>query len=189
MLNAANNVWYVKCFKFRWRITPGILYSGDMIMKRFFNRLSIVAFVGLLGFGLVSDVTAQRPNAREVRDLVRSLNAKVEDLGYNLTYQMRSSSQSRQTVEDARTGVDDLKNAIKVFEDNLNQRRENRNDVQDIVSAAQNLNSMVLGTGQNRVIENGWNDVRNLIDRLAGNYGVTPNWSERGTNSNSRNNL
>jgi hypothetical protein len=160
-----------------------------MIMKRFFNRLSIVAFVGLLGFGLVSDVAAQRPNSREVRDLVRSLNAKVEDLGYNLTYQMRSSSQSRQTVEDARTGVDDLTNAIKTFEDNLNLHRENRNDVQDIVSSAQNLNSMVLGTGQNRVIENGWNDVRNLIDRLAGNYGVTPNWNERGTNSSSRNNF
>lgn len=155
------------------------------MMKRFFNRLSIVAFVGLLGFGLVSEATAQSPNAREVRDLVRSLNAKVEDLGYNLTYQMRSSSQSRQTVEDARTSIDDLTNAIKTFEDNLSQRRENRNDVSDIVSSAQSLNSMVLGTGQNRVIENGWNDVRNLIDRLAGNYGVTPNWSQRGSNSNS----
>jgi hypothetical protein len=156
-----------------------------MMMKRFFNRLSIVAFVGIYGLGLVADVSAQRPNAREVRDLVRSLNAKVEDLGYNLTYQMRSSSQSRQTVEDARTGIDELTNAIKTFENNLSQRRENRNDIQDIVSAAQNLNSMVLDTGQNRVIENGWNDVRNLIDRLAGNYGVTPNWSERGSNSDS----
>lgn len=162
-----------------------------MDMKRLFNRLSIVAFVGIFGLGLVADVSAQRPNAREVRDLVRSLNAKVEDLGYNLTDQMRSSSQSRQTVEDARTGIDDLTSAIKTFEDNLNQRRENRNDIQDIVSAAQNLNSMVSGTGQNRVIENSWNDVRNLIDRLAGNYGVTPNWSERGSNPNStsRNNF
>lgn len=160
-----------------------------MMMKRLFNRLSIVAFVGIFGLGLVADASAQRPNSREVRDLVRSLNAKVEDLGYNLTDQMRSSSQSRQTVEDARTGIDDLTSAIKTFEDNLNLRRENRNDVQDIVSAAQNLNSMVLGTGQNRTIENGWNDVRNLIDRLAGNYGVTPNWSERGSSPSSRNNF
>jgi hypothetical protein len=156
-----------------------------MMMKRFLNRLSIVAFVGIFGLGLVADVAAQRPNAREVRDLVRSLNAKVEDLGYNLSYQMRTSSQPRQTVEDARSGIDNLTDAIKTFEDNLSQRRENRNDIQDIVSAGQNLNSMVLGTGQNRQIENGWNDVRNLIDRLAGNYGVTPNWNDRGSNSNS----
>jgi septal ring factor EnvC (AmiA/AmiB activator) len=123
-----------------------------MMMKRFFNRLSIVAFVGIFGLGLMADVAAQRPNAREVRDLVRSLNAKVEDLGYNLTDQMRSRSQSQQTIEDARTAIDDLTSAIKAFEDNLSQRRENRSDIQDIVSAAQNLNSMVLGTGQNRMI-------------------------------------
>ncbi len=167
------------------RTTPRHLYSGDMDMKRFFNRFSIVAFVGILSLGLVAEASAQRPNSREVRDLVRSLNAKVEDLGYNLTYQMQSNSQSQQTVEDARTGIENLQNAVKTFEDNLGLRRENRNDVQDIVSAALNVNSMILGTGQNRTIENGWNDVRNLIDRLAGNYGVTPNWSERGSNSRS----
>lgn len=169
------------------RNMPRHLYSGDMIMKRLFNHLSLVAVVGLLGLGMVFETSAQRPNSREVRDLVRSLNAKVEDLGYNLTDQMRSSSQSRQRIEDAQTGVENLQNAVKTFEDNLGQRRENRNDIQDIVSAAQSLNSMVIGTGQNRVIENGWNDVRNLIDRLAGNYGVTPNWSDRGYNSNRRN--
>ena len=56
-------------------------------MRRFQNGVTIFAFIGLLVLGFAGRADAQRPNSREVRDLVRSLNSKIEDFGYKLTYQ------------------------------------------------------------------------------------------------------
>jgi hypothetical protein len=152
-------------------------------MQRLRNRLSVLAFAGLVVFAFASEASAQRPNTREVRDIVRSLNAKVDDLSYNLTYQLRSSSRSRQTVEEAVTSLDNLKRTISTFENNLETRRENRDDVEEILTAARDVNGFLRGNQPNRNIENAWSDVQNLVNRLAGIYGVAPDWNARVSNS------
>jgi hypothetical protein len=152
-------------------------------MRRFLNGVSVITFAGLLVFGLVGNAAAQRPNSREVRDLVRSLKAKVEDLEYNLTYQMQSSSTSRQDIDDATSSFQNLKRAIETFEENQFQRRENRDDVNGIVEAAGDVDGFLRANRHNRAIGNGWSEVRGLIDRLAGQYGVTPDWGGRVSNA------
>ncbi len=147
-----------------------------------FKRFSLSVLFALLAIGLVGEASAQRPNSREVRDIVRNLNAKVDDLAYNLTYQMRTTSSSRQSIEDTQSSLDSLRSAITAFENNLQMRRENRNDVEDIVTAARDIEGLMAGNVANRTIENAWRDVKNLISRLGSNYGITPDFSGRISN-------
>lgn len=148
-------------------------------MRRFRNLFSVYAAIGLMIFGIAGQADAQRRNEREMRDIIRSLNSKIDDFQYNLDYQMRSSSADPQVFDDAKAGLGDLQDKVKAFEDNFNQRRENRDDVSDIITAAEDVNSFMKGNPQNRAVESDWNEVRTLIDRLAANYGVTPSWNGR----------
>lgn len=148
-------------------------------MKRSSSALTVFLLLVTLAFGFAGAANAQNRNEREVRDLVRSLNSKIDDFRYELDYQLRSSSAARQDVDDARSSVENLKDKLDAFEDDLNQRSENRDDIKVIVAAAQDIRGFLSRNPQNRRIETSWNDVRGLIDRLAGSYGITPDWKER----------
>ncbi|MGH8500080.1 MAG: hypothetical protein ACRERV_14930, partial [Methylococcales bacterium] len=146
-------------------------------MRRFQNGVTLIAFIGLLVLGFAGRADAQRPNTREVRDLVRSLNSKIEDFRYKLTYQLQSSSADRQETARVTAELRDLQEKVRAFEENLNQRRENRNDVNDILAAAVNIDGYMSNSRQYRTLETDWGSVRNLLERLSANYGVTPDWT------------
>jgi hypothetical protein len=148
-------------------------------IRRFF---SIYLAIGLVIFGAAAD-TAQaqnRRNEREVRDLVRSLNSKVDDFGYSLNYRMRNTSADPAASRQIRDNVKNLQDKINAFENNLDRRRENAQDVNDIIDAGRSIDRFLSDNAQNRKIDTDWRDIRDLIDRLAANYGVSPNWNDGG---------
>lgn len=126
-------------------------------------------------------VSAQRVNTREVRDTVRSLNTKIQDLDQRLRFQLRSSSAGRTAINDANNALNGLKNGLKDFEDNLAQRRESRNDINAIVEAARDVDSFLIQNPQNRSVTDNWSEIRVLIGRLSANYGVIPSWDNAST--------
>ena len=148
-------------------------------MKRFKVILSVYALVAAVVFGAVGTADAQRRNEREVRDLVRSLNAKVDDFRFGIDYQLRSSSADRQEIDDLKNSLGDLQTKVDAFDQNLRARRENRDDINEIIQSAKNVDSFLRTNRQNQRVESDWQGVRDLIDRLAANYGVTPGWSNR----------
>lgn len=151
-------------------------------MKRFYQGTGVAALLAALVFGFASSVAAQRVNEREVRDTVRSLRSKIDDLDMTLNFQLRSNSASRAVREEARSGIDALKSAVNTFDENVGLRRENRSDIEQIVAAGSDIAAFFQANPQNRRIESTWTDIRGLIDRLAAGYGVRPDWNGRISN-------
>lgn len=146
-------------------------------MRRFRGKIPVIAAIGFVIIVLVGGIFAQKPNEREVRDIVRSLNSKIDDFRLGLNFQMRSSSAGKDEIDAVTADISALQDSMKVFEDNLSRRRENRDDVNDLLSAAYQVNSYIGSSIQNRRVTSDWDAVRDLLDRLAGNYGVSPDWT------------
>lgn len=148
-------------------------------MRRFFNLFSAYAVIGLIILGAAGQADGQRRNDREIRDVIRSLNSQIDDFEYGLEYRLNSSSAGRQETNDATRSIRNLQDKVTAFEDNFLARRENRDDVNEIIIAAKDIDGFLRGNPQNQRIESNWTEVKNLINRLASNYGVTPDWSGR----------
>jgi hypothetical protein len=148
-------------------------------MQRTFGIISAMAMLMATIFVFGSEAAAQRPNEKRVRDTARSLNSKVDDLEYALMFRLRSISAGRQEVNDANSSVMGLKEALRSFDESLNQRRDNPNNIHEIVRAANDVQGFLRAHPQDARIESVWRDIQGLVDSLAANYGVTPDWRGR----------
>jgi len=142
------------------------------------NARSLFASLIVLATVFTVGVSAQNRNERDVRDALRSLTTNLDNFEYDLRYQMQSSSSNSGDIQNAQDDIRDLKDDIRQFQDNFERRRENRTDVENIVSSARNINDMVISGGMNRQITDGWDKVRRQIERIASNYQITPKWEE-----------
>lgn len=145
-------------------------------MKRFTNALLSAAIFAVALSGLDLSVSAQNRSDREVRDAVRTLNSQIDDLRYEVEYEAKAAPGDRD-LQDAEDAIDDLKDSMAAFDQNVSQRRENRNDILAIVNAAKRVNSTLGSASPNRAVRGYWADVKRSIDSLAAKYGVTPDWN------------
>lgn len=136
--------------------------------------LSLVAITMVVG--LTGSAGAQRRSERDIRDAVRSLNSKIDDFEYNIRYQLESGSTDNGRVASVAQDIRELRDSVRRFQDNLDRRRENRDDVNYIVAAARRVDQFVINTSQNRRVQDDWSGVRKQIERLGTNYGVVPSW-------------
>ncbi len=146
---------------------------GETAMK---NARSLFASLIVLATVFTVGVSAQNRNERDVRDALRSLTTSLDNFEYDLRYQMQSSSANSGDIQNAQDDIRDLKDDIRQFQDNFDRRRENRSDVENIVSSARNIHDMVISSGMNRRVTEGWDKVRQQIERIASNYQITPSW-------------
>ncbi len=143
------------------------------IVKNAFS-LSLVVFSLVLASA--SFVDAQKRNEKDVRDSLRSLSSNLDNFEYDLRYQMQSSSANSGQVSGVSDDVRNLKDDISQFQGNFDQRRENRNDVDQIINSARRIDDFVKTSGLNRRVTDDWLAVKKQIERLGNNYGVSPNW-------------
>lgn len=152
-------------------------------MKRLGNWMTAMSIVTLMVLGIAGSADAQRRNDRQVRDLVRSLNAQIDDFQYSLDNQLRgTSSRNDDDVENVHQSIRNLQIAVDDFEENMNGRRENREDVRAIITAAKDVDAFLAQNPLGGRINSNWQGVRTTIYNLASNYGVTPDWSTRISN-------
>lgn len=140
------------------------------------NVRSIFASILVLATVFAAGVSAQNRNERDVRDALRSLTTNLDNFEYDLRYQMQSTSASNDDVQNASDEVRALRDVIRQFQDNFDRRRENRSDVESIISSARTINENVLKSNMNRRVTEGWDNVRKQIERIASNYNITPDW-------------
>ncbi|MBK6750158.1 MAG: hypothetical protein KA956_00775 [Pyrinomonadaceae bacterium] len=143
------------------------------IVKNAFS-LSLLALSLVLASATFAD--AQKRNDKDIRDTVRSLSSNLDNFEYDLRYQMQSSSANNTDISDVSDDIRNLKDAISQFQRNFDQKRENRDDVDQIIASARAIDDFLRGNPQNRRVEDDWNTVKKQLDRLAANYGTTPNW-------------
>lgn len=150
-------------------------------MNSFRNKFSAIAVAFAVALSLAGVGAAQSRNDRDIRDAVRSLNSKLEDFETNLRYQMQSTSANSGDLSSVTDDVRGLRNAVSQFQDYYDRKRENRNDVNAIVEAARRIEDFLRRSPQNRRVEDDWAGAKRQIERLGANYGVKPNWNDRGT--------
>jgi hypothetical protein len=148
-------------------------------MNRFRNKFLYSLVAVSIVFGIAGEAAAQRRSDRDIRDAVRSLNSKIDDFESNLQYQVRNNSAGGQASYVA-ADIRSLRDSVRAFQDNYDRRRENRDDINKIVDAARPIDGFLQTNPQNRGVEDDWAGVRRQVDRLAANYGMTPNWTTTG---------
>ena len=156
-------------------------------MSRFRSVFAVYAAIGLLFCGFAAETNAQKTrNEKDVRNIVRSLDSKVDDLRDSLSYGLKNSSVDSQDADTAENDISTLGGKIRDFEDNFNQRRENADDVTDILNAAKGINEFLSDNRINTTVQKDWSDLRGLLDRLSANYNISWNWTSGTYNNNSR---
>ena len=69
---------------------------------------------------------------------------------------------------------------MRSFDSDVTTRRDNRDGVNDIIEAAQSINSYMAANRQYGSLERDWNSIRASLERLSANYGVTARWNGGG---------
>ena len=181
----ASNHWHKKCFlsaSSDWCARRICTLSG-VIMRSLIQRFSAILAAAVIVTGLVGSAAAQR-NVRQIRDMIRNLSSQVDSFQYSLDDEMRRNSANTQDIDDVTRSLSSLQDKVTAFEDNLDNRRENRDDINQIVTAAQGVEGYFRRERPNQRVQQDWNAIKDSIGRLAGNYGVTPNWNSKGFDPN-----
>lgn len=147
-------------------------------MKRFYNSFWSLAVVGFVLFGVTATADAQQRSAREVRDAVRTLNSQIDDLQYNIDFEVKNNGSSA-ALGDADTDLRTLKDKVAVFDQNVTARRENRDDINEIITAAKDVDAALRNASASRPIRDDWAEIKRSIETLSIKYGVTANWNSR----------
>jgi TolA-binding protein len=145
-------------------------------MKTKIGFLTAILTTLALGLGLAGAASAQR-NERDIRDAIRALNSKLDDFEYNLRYQMQTNSEANTQITGVADDIRALRDRIYELNQNVDRRRDNRDDMNRIVGAALRVNETMQTVTANRRIQDDWNAARSQIDRLSANYGVKVDWN------------
>ena len=134
--------------------------------------------LGFVVFGFVAPMNAQGVrNERSVRDSLRSLNSKLDDFKYSLDNELGRNSISRDDENEINDNVQDFEKSLDAFNDKLDRRRENADDVRNVLTAAQTVNDFLNAKRFSALTQKNWTEIRNLLNRLAANYQVSWNWN------------
>lgn len=146
------------------------------------KRFQIIAILlSLIPFASIN-LSAQRTTDRQTRDLIRTLDSQVDDIRFAIEYDAEYNSANIDRANLVRS-LDNLRQKIASFSDNFLARRENRDDIQAIVTAAKDVEAALKTGNTNRKIDTDWADTKRTIDALAGKYGVVVNWNARISNA------
>ena len=156
-------------------------------MKRAVDRFSVFFAAMVIFVGLFGSVNAQQKNERQVRDLIRSLNSQVDNFQFTVEDDMHRNSADQQEIAELSASLANLQLRLTAFEDNLTERRENRDDVNEIVNAAQDVDGFFKREQPSPKVSQQWSDIKSTIGRLSANYGITPNWDGKASASSSSN--
>lgn len=147
-------------------------------MSKVRGIFSVYLMIGFLLFGLnATEVNGQvNRNEREIRDITRQLNNKVDNFQNVLSNQLRrNSSIDRQDREKLEDDILSMKDDLRGFETEFNRRRETAEDVTKILESAKTVNDFIKFNSINARTDRDWEEITALLDRLASNYNV--NWS------------
>ena len=152
-------------------------------MKRIISSFVSLALVTTL---IAGSAAAQQRSDREIRDIVRTLNSQIDDLQYDVEFEEKNNGGGSQ-MKAAWQAVDELADKVVVFEENLLARRENRGDVDQMLSAARKVDVIFRSASVNRGLEDKWSAVKRSLDSLSRKYSGSPNLNSARTSSTTTN--
>ncbi len=139
---------------------------------------SLLIVSALFGFG-AQNANAQQQGGirseREVRRAVQSLNAKIDDFRYRLSFEANddTSGNSSSARRDLESDLRLLTDAVRDFESKFNSRRENAADASKVLDAARNADRAVADNQLSSRSASDWTSIRASFEQLAANYNIT----------------
>ncbi|MCY7374575.1 MAG: hypothetical protein LH472_01200 [Pyrinomonadaceae bacterium] len=147
-------------------------------MSSFRSVFSVYLMIGLTIFGFAAQTNAQTTrNERSVRDTLRSLNSGVDDFRYRLDNELDENSVSREEENKINDDLQAFEKSLADFGGKLDRRRENADDVRNVLTAAQTVNDFLNAKRFGALVQKDWTEIRTLLNRLAANYQVLWNWN------------
>lgn len=147
-------------------------------MSRLKSVFSFYVVFGLMIAGFLTTAANAQTyrNEREIRNVLRSLNSKLDDFQTNLSNEIRRSSSSREDQQDLEDQMRMLEFKVQDFQVNFDRKRETEQDVSAIFDEARRANDIINRMSFSQKTFNFWTDVRYQLDRLGANYNVSFNW-------------
>lgn len=146
-------------------------------MSRLRSVFSVYLTIGLVIFGLGSQASAQAPrNERTVRNILQSINSKIDDFRLNLESEFSRNSVNRNQENEINANLRNFSRSINRFENKFQKQRENADDVSNILTAAKSIDDSLRVNRFSGAVESEWASIRLLLDRLASNYQVYSDW-------------
>ncbi len=138
---------------------------------------SLLIVSALFGF-VAQNAPAQQQQGgvrseREVRRAVQSLNAKIDDFRYRLSYEANDNSGNNQARRDLESVLRLLADNVRDFESKFNSRRENAADASKVLDAARNVDRTIAANQLSSRSANDWASIRTSFEQLAANYNIT----------------
>ncbi|MDQ2746749.1 MAG: hypothetical protein M3T96_05760 [Acidobacteriota bacterium] len=150
-------------------------------MNRLKKSLAVYWLIGSAFFGLTAAANAQTGrNERGIRDTLRSLNSKTDDFRYSLDNELGRNIVSRDEEDQINGDLQNFNDRLKQFGDKLDRRRDNSDDVRNVLTAAQSINDFLNAKRFGSLTQKDWTEIRTLLSRLASNYQVSWNWDGGG---------
>lgn len=149
-------------------------------MSRLKNVFSFYIVFGLMITGFLA-MTANAQlyrNEREIRDIVRTLDSKIDDFQTNLSDEVKRSSSSREDRQELEDQMRIFEFKVRDFEVNFDRQKENADDVLAILNEAKKSDSIVKRMSFSQNTFSFWTDIRYQLDRLAANYNVSFDWKD-----------
>lgn len=158
-------------------------------MSRLKSVFSFYVVFGLLFAGFLTTAANAQTyrNEREVRDVLRSLNSKLDDFQSNFSNEIRRSSTNREDKQDLEDQLRGFEFKVQDFQVNFDRKSETDQDVLAILDEAKKADVIINRMSFSQKTFNFWTDVRYQLDRLAANYNVSFNW-KNGMSRSSNNN-
>jgi hypothetical protein len=150
-------------------------------MNKIRNSVASALAIGLIFFGLLIQANAQisRANTRQINDILRRLNVKVDDFRYGLDSEFSRGTTSRDDENEIKGYLNTLQDDLNNFQDKFDRRRESADDVSQILRSAKNVDDFVSRNSLNSKIQVDWASARTYLSQLASNYGLS--WSGSST--------
>lgn len=152
------------------------------------NNFLVYLTFGLMIFAFAARTDAQMTrNERDVRDVLRGVNSKLDDFRGNLDGELNRGSINREKETEINDDLENFEGSVKSFDQKFQARRENAADVTEILRTAESVSNFLNLNRFGGRLQNDWTEIRGLLDRLAANYGIRGNRNNRngrGSNDN-----
>ncbi len=160
------------------------------------NKITYFALIGLISLMSLTAFGQTRPyrvTDRQVQTLLNRVATRTDSFRQQVE-RINTNNNNSQIKEDLTASIDDFSSATDALRNNFTSRNSTKEDVQDVLNRAANINNLLQNNRVNITVQNQWNLIRTDLNSLATYYRISWNWNMVNnnptypTNNNSNNN-
>ncbi len=130
----------------------------------------------LVMFFVITQAQGQRANESEVRELLDQLSVKLDDLKYNIDYELRRKRIARSEEGRLLDSFRALQRELSGFQEKFSRRWDSQYELTNLLSRAKSFDEDLSRVRLGFAVQGDWASAKDLFSRLADVYGVSWDW-------------